>query len=227
VRWLQGLDDQDMKALLQGARALVYPSFEEGFGLPPLEAMALGTVAIAADAMSLPGVCGDGAWLFDPRDHRQLVALMQRALDGGEPVAAERGRGRARAASFAWARTADCTLQCYRDAIAAAKQGSSRRPRLSAELQQALRVIAASPFGADRELRSWQDRYHAVEQHARAVEANRDEILRLFNELRSRNGQPPIAVPSPLQHEPQRPRWSMRRRWRKIKARLRQRFGER
>lgn len=63
ARWFQGLSDDDVKALLQGALALVYPSREEGFGLPPIEAMALGTPVLAAASMSIPEVCGDAAWL--------------------------------------------------------------------------------------------------------------------------------------------------------------------
>src|SRR5690606_23472452 len=102
VRWVEGLDDAAMKALVQGARALVYPSLEEGFGLPPLEAMALGTLAIVSNATSMPEVCGDGAWLFDPRDHRALAALMQRALRDRDAVEAQRERGRERVASFSW-----------------------------------------------------------------------------------------------------------------------------
>ncbi|HLU38115.1 MAG TPA: glycosyltransferase family 1 protein, partial [Planctomycetota bacterium] len=224
VRWVEGLDDAAMKALVQGARALVYPSLEEGFGLPPLEAMALGTLAIVSNATSMPEVCGDGAWLFDPRDHRALAALMQRALRDRDAVEAQRERGRERVASFSWARTAERTVACYRAAVDAAAAGRSPRTRFDPAFVETLRVIATAPFHELHELRHWQERCHAAERHARAVEGNRDEILRQWNVLRAQNGQPPIPPPRDVV---KRPRWSLRRRWGKIRARLRERFGER
>jgi alpha-1,3-rhamnosyl/mannosyltransferase len=225
VRWLSGLDDSDMKALLQGSVGLVYPSLEEGFGLPPLEAMALGTLAIAANAMSVPEVCGEGAWLFDPRDHRALAALMQRAVRGGEDVAAQRARGRARAAEFSWARTATGTLRCYHAAVAAARDRQATGARASTGLEHVLRVIATAPYCDRQELRAWQERCHAAEQHARAVERNRDEVLAHLNEVRARNGQASVqAMPRAPER---RPRWSLRRRWYKIKTGWRKRFGVR
>jgi len=107
--------DQDLPVLLAGAEAFVYPSFYEGFGLPPLEAMACGTPVVASRASSLPEVLGDGALLVPPEDTGALAAAIGRILD--EPdLAADLGRrGRARAAGFTWERTAQTTLAAYRE----------------------------------------------------------------------------------------------------------------
>ncbi len=96
------VDDAGLKALMQGALALVMPSLDEGFGLPPLEAMAIGCPVAVADAGALPEVCGEAALRFDPRQPAAITAALQRLLD--EP--ALRGQladaGRERAAVFTW-----------------------------------------------------------------------------------------------------------------------------
>jgi len=112
VRFAGG-DDHDLARLYRAASALVYPSYFEGFGLPPLQAMAQGCPVVSARAGAMPEVLGDAAIFFDPADVDDLSAAMARVLDDG-CVAALRTRGAERAAMFTWARTVDATLDAYR-----------------------------------------------------------------------------------------------------------------
>lgn len=96
------LDDAALKALYQRALALLFPSLYEGFGLPPLEAMALGCPVVAADAASLPEVCGDAALYVDPRSLPSMTAAMQRIVADRALCEHLRAAGRARAAGFTW-----------------------------------------------------------------------------------------------------------------------------
>lgn len=81
------VSDVDLSALLTGARALVFPSLFEGFGMPLVEAMAVGTPIVCSDVTSLPEVGGDAALYFDPRRPDDIVAALTRLLD--EPGLAE------------------------------------------------------------------------------------------------------------------------------------------
>ncbi|MFU2209470.1 glycosyltransferase [Solidesulfovibrio sp. C21] len=81
------VSDADLSALLTGARALVFPSLFEGFGMPLVEAMAVGTPIVCSDVTSLPEVGGDAALYFDPRRPDAIVAALTRLLD--EPGLAE------------------------------------------------------------------------------------------------------------------------------------------
>ncbi|HWP02625.1 MAG TPA: glycosyltransferase family 1 protein [Gemmatimonadaceae bacterium] len=100
------VDDAELRALLEHATCLVFPSRYEGFGLPPLEAMACGCPTIVARAASLPEVCGDAAIYVDPADARGLAqAIRQFALD--DAIRQEyRRRGFERAQTFRWERAA-------------------------------------------------------------------------------------------------------------------------
>lgn len=105
--------EHDLPALYTGALCFVYPSYFEGFGLPPLEAMACGTPVIAGDRTSLPEVVGDAGLLVNPFDTDAIGASIARLLDDEELRADLRVRGRARAASFSWRETAQKTLEVY------------------------------------------------------------------------------------------------------------------
>jgi glycosyltransferase involved in cell wall biosynthesis len=112
------LTDEELCALYSSCSAFVYPSLYEGFGLPPLEAMACGAPVIASRIASLSEVCGEAAIYFEPRDASRLAEQMSKLLFDEK----ERGRlaleGRKRAAEFSWERAARRTLEVYREAIA-------------------------------------------------------------------------------------------------------------
>lgn len=215
VRFISGLSDEEVKALLQGSKGLVYPSLEEGFGLPPIEAMLRGVPVAAAKCMSIPEVCGDAAWLFDAGDDEALADLLVKMNTGGAEVDALVARGTARAKQFSWARCADQTLVCYQRAIAAAK----KNPRRDADLIDLLENVAQCPPNDAGELAAWKERCLDMEEHVRAVEGNRDDILLQLQELQVRNGEPVTPPPEPtvFDQSPTRPRWSFKRRLRKIR----------
>jgi glycosyltransferase involved in cell wall biosynthesis len=110
--------DPELRALYEHAACLVYPSRYEGFGLPPLEAMACGCPVIAANTSALPEVCGDAALYVDPEDPHQLAAAIRRVLSEeglGEKL---RRRGLERAKHWTWTRTAKAALATVREALA-------------------------------------------------------------------------------------------------------------
>ena len=104
VGWV---DDAARAALVRDASVFAYPSLYEGFGLPPVEAMAAGVPVVATRAGSLPEVCGDGADLVPPGDAAALAAALGRVLADPEHAAALVARGRAVAAGYDWSATAD------------------------------------------------------------------------------------------------------------------------
>jgi glycosyltransferase involved in cell wall biosynthesis len=103
--------------LLAGARMLVFPSLYEGFGWPPLEAMACGTPVVTSNVSALPEVVGDAALLIDPLDVDGLAAAIRRLWDDAALRADLRARGLARARGFTWEATARLTLEIYRAAL--------------------------------------------------------------------------------------------------------------
>ncbi|HEX9824444.1 MAG TPA: glycosyltransferase family 1 protein [Actinomycetota bacterium] len=101
--------ERDKVALLGGAEALAYPSRYEGFGLPVLEAMAVGTPVLTSTVSSLPEVAGDAAVLVDPDDEGAIAEGMTRLLSDRELAASLRAAGLERAARFSWDETAKRT----------------------------------------------------------------------------------------------------------------------
>lgn len=112
------VSDPELRALYANAAAFVFPSRYEGFGMPPLEAMALGAPVVTTTAASLPEVVGDAALVFDPGDTRELARLLERLLE--DPLLARdvRARGREQASLFTWAATAEATVAVYREVTA-------------------------------------------------------------------------------------------------------------
>ena len=113
VQFIAG-DDSVLRGAYEGAVALIYPSRHEGFGLPPLEAMTVGCPVIAANASSLPEVVGEAALLIPPGDAEALAKAMERIMNAQEYLSALVTKGRERASTFSWQRTACDTVQFYK-----------------------------------------------------------------------------------------------------------------
>ncbi len=116
VRFTGYVPDEDLPALYGAATAFVYPSLFEGFGLPPLEAMACGTPVICSNTSSLPEVVGDAAITVDPLATSDLADALRAVLDDADLRARLTHAGLQRAALFSWERTARETLEVYREA---------------------------------------------------------------------------------------------------------------
>ena len=104
----------ELVSLYRRAAALVFPSLYEGFGAPPLEAMACGCVVAAADIPPLREVCGDAAAYFDPLSADAIAAACARALGEAEEL---RRRGSSRVAEFSWQASAHAHEAVYRDLL--------------------------------------------------------------------------------------------------------------
>lgn len=109
------VDTADLPALYSAAVVFVYPSLYEGFGLPPLEAMACGTPVISSNAASLPEVVGDAALTVDPGDTEALAQALNTVLTNPGLQRELQARGLRRAAQFSWTRCAAETLEIYRE----------------------------------------------------------------------------------------------------------------
>jgi glycosyltransferase involved in cell wall biosynthesis len=108
------LEDAELRALVAGAWVFAFPSIYEGFGLPPLEAMAAGVPVVAGRAGSLPEVLGEAPVWCDPLDVDAIAEALVRAATDDEERARAIEAGRARAATFDWNDTARVTLEAYR-----------------------------------------------------------------------------------------------------------------
>ena len=115
VRFLGFVPFDTLRCFYESAAAFVFPSRHEGFGLPPLEAMACGTPVVTSNVSSLPEVAGDAAMLVNPGDVFDIARGIREVLTD-EPLRAELiRRGRAQAARFSWERSAREVLEIYQD----------------------------------------------------------------------------------------------------------------
>lgn len=119
IRHLGYVDDDDLHALYCAARAVVYPSLYEGFGLPVIEALACGAVVVASSTTAIPEVAGEAAVLVDPADIGAIAVGLSRALTDETLRARLRAAGPQRAALFSWARAAQRMMGVYHAVVAA------------------------------------------------------------------------------------------------------------
>jgi glycosyltransferase involved in cell wall biosynthesis len=119
-----GFVEEDQLVLLYNRAALfTYPSLYEGFGLPPVEAMACGCPVVASNVTAMPEVLGDAALLVDPTSVNAIADAMRRVLLRDELAKDLSARGLRQAAKYSWARAAEQTREVYRDAVAVARSG--------------------------------------------------------------------------------------------------------
>jgi glycosyltransferase involved in cell wall biosynthesis len=117
ARHLGYVEADRRRSLYEGARLLVLPSFDEGFGLPVLEAMATGVPVVAADRGALPEVVGGAGPLIDPRSPEDLAEAIDKLLKDDAFAEACISKGLARARDFQWNTTAELVYDTYRSAI--------------------------------------------------------------------------------------------------------------
>jgi glycosyltransferase involved in cell wall biosynthesis len=117
IQHYQYATDTHLAKLYRCAQAFIYPSVYEGFGIPPLEAMACGTVVIAADSSSIPEVVGDAGILFPPKAAGDLADIMLSVLDSPSERDRLIAKGLDRCQQFSWDKTAKATLNIYRSLL--------------------------------------------------------------------------------------------------------------
>jgi len=117
VRPIGWIDSEDSPSLCRMARCLVYPSHYEGFGLPPLEAMACGTPVVAANTSSLPEVIGDAGFLIEPDDARGIAGAILAILNQPNLAQSLREKALAQARRFTWEKTAAETMVIYESVL--------------------------------------------------------------------------------------------------------------
>ena len=116
VRFLGFVPFEALRIFFERAALFVFPSLYEGFGLPPLEAMATGTPVVASNVSALPEVLGDAALLVNPENVFEIARAIQEALLDEELRRELIARGKAQAARYSWDRTAREVLEVYREA---------------------------------------------------------------------------------------------------------------
>ena len=119
IKFTGYISDDDLRALYSCCDVCVYPSLYEGFGLPPLEAMACGAPVIVSDVPSLTETTGTDALLVPPKDIQEMAAGLVHMITDNEKRSYFARAGLKRAALFSWERTAQLTTEIYREVLAA------------------------------------------------------------------------------------------------------------
>ncbi|MDX1610765.1 MAG: glycosyltransferase family 1 protein [Candidatus Thermoplasmatota archaeon] len=118
VRFVGYVDDDDLPLYYRASDALLFPSHQEGFGLPVLEAMAAGTPVVTSTTSALPEAAGDAALLADPKDPAAMAKAVDRILSDPELTRELVAKGRARSATFTWDATAQAQAAAYEEILA-------------------------------------------------------------------------------------------------------------
>jgi glycosyltransferase involved in cell wall biosynthesis len=126
VHTLGYVSPSDLESLYCAAGVLLFPSFEEGFGIPVLEAMARGVPVIASNVSSLPEVGGDAALYVDPHSVEHIAAKLAQILEDGNLREEMIRRGKARAKRFTWRSTAEQTVAVYEEVLSDEKNAAAR-----------------------------------------------------------------------------------------------------
>nr|WP_281363499.1 glycosyltransferase family 1 protein [Paenibacillus lemnae] len=110
VKYLGYVEDGELRSLYEHAACFVFPSFYEGFGFPPLEAMTCGCPVVASRTASIPEVCGDAAMYCDPHDWMDIARCMEQVIDDPALQIRMRTEGLEQASRFSWEKCARDTL---------------------------------------------------------------------------------------------------------------------
>ncbi len=115
IRYIGYVPEDDLAKIYNLARVLVYPSFYEGFGLPPLEAMACGCPVIVSNAASLPEVCAEAAYYVDPKDTADMGKSIMNFLENDSLRSVFIQKAMERAQNFRWEKSAYRHLELFED----------------------------------------------------------------------------------------------------------------
>lgn len=119
LQWLGAVDEEDKPSIYRLAKVMVWPSRYEGFGLPPLEAMASGTPVVAANISSTPEIVGESAYLVEADDARALGAAILSVAIQDDLHGHLSNAGLGQASKFSWQKTAQQTLEVYQSVLKA------------------------------------------------------------------------------------------------------------
>jgi glycosyltransferase involved in cell wall biosynthesis len=128
VRFFGFVPETTLAALYRMAEVFAFPSLYEGFGLPPLEAMACGTPVVTSNISSLPEVVGDAALLVDPYDVEDIASALERVLGDEELRSDLKARGRIRARLFSWDRSVRDLHAAYMSVLGVSRPAAAQEP---------------------------------------------------------------------------------------------------
>lgn len=159
VRFVARVEDNELIRLIAAASVVVFPSIWEGFGLPVLEAMSVGSAVLCSNLSSLPEVIGRTDAVFDPTDPKAIAEVLTRVLTDDAFNAELRDWGRERAASFSWAHSAQKLLEVFENSNAIPKSVLPRRRLawLSDAIVDSPRLSAPSALAAHYEIDVYSD----------------------------------------------------------------------
>jgi len=117
VHWLGYVSDEELLALYEHAAGFIFPSLYEGFGLPPLEAMALGCPVVVSSRASIPEICGDAGLYFNPLDPKEAAARLIEVTSNSELGQKMSDKGREHSTFFTWNKCAKDTVNIIMNAV--------------------------------------------------------------------------------------------------------------